>query len=140
MEPKLSRECLIHQECGDGETVKAFSTIRWEKFRQCADKWLTLDGTERSLAETARSNGLLDACGNEIQTVVGFHDTCYRRFIDSKIIKAAEKRCRGIEQKYSQDEGEAAVADDEEADDQLFCCQPSISPKKLRSTSQLRTP
>ena len=79
----MSHECVIYQECVDEETVNAFSAIRWENFRQCTDKWLTLDGPERSLAETTRSNdSLFDSCSDETETVVGFHDTCYRRFID----------------------------------------------------------
>ena len=84
MVPKRHHDCIIHQESVCGETVKAFSAVRWEKFHQCAEKWMNLDGIERSLAETARQNEHLAQSCDEIPQDVGFHETCCRRFIDSK--------------------------------------------------------
>ena len=57
-----------------------------------AQKWLTLDGHERSLAETASLEYLAPAW-DAIPELLGFHDTCYRQFTDAKRIRGAEKRC-----------------------------------------------
>ena len=53
----------------------------------------------------------------EIPSHLGYHDTCYRRFIDAKRIRGAEKRCS---QTMHDD---SAIVDD---------CMYEPSPKKLR--------
>jgi len=110
--------CIIHQDNVANEEVKRFTPVRWDKWRESVNKWLVLDGHERRLAESAR---VYIEC-EKIPSHLGYHDTCYRRFIDAKRIRGAEKRCS---QTMHDD---SAIVDD---------CMYEPSPKKLRSASNI---
>ena len=67
------------------------------KIVECSKKWLNLSGNEKELADNLDNRQLLELSLDEAiekQPDIGFHATCYRRFIDSKRLTAAEKRQR----------------------------------------------
>ena len=88
-------QCFMHVESIDFEKLKPLTKIIWNKFTTCCKSWIRLSGRECDIAEKTQSRGLLDLSYKEAtvkEQGLGFHETCYRRFIDSKRIRAGEKR------------------------------------------------
>lgn len=83
--------CLIHLENVVDESIKLFSNKTWKTLRDSVEMWCKLDGKERELAESVSQAVKLD-CDN-IPTNIGYHHTCYSRFIDKRSIRRAEIRC-----------------------------------------------
>ena len=46
--------CCIHFQDGNGH-LTSFTNVLFEKFRQCHELWIALDGQQRQVAEKSKS-------------------------------------------------------------------------------------
>ncbi|XP_038149862.1 uncharacterized protein LOC119789145 [Cyprinodon tularosa] len=138
---------MHHTHIIDGQRTD--TVVRWKKLVVCARKWLEIDGIDRALAEavcvhdeSARNNNddstSTLACSEDSFWLLGgkklgFHPTCYRRFIDKKRIASAEKLAekRGA---YGGDNN-GSDSDHESSTTMSTTSRPPLS-KQLRSTTK----
>ncbi|KAM4570951.1 uncharacterized protein V3H82_010671 isoform 1-T1 [Fundulus diaphanus] len=144
--------CITHISSVDKERTQPLTVVRWKKLVVCARKWLEIDGIDRTLAEAvcvhddefAKNNNDDDststlACPDESLPgflevhKLGFHPTCYRRFIDKKRIASAEK----LAEKRGACGGDNNGSDsDHESSTTTSTTSRPPSPKRLRSTTK----
>ena len=96
------RRCCIHFKEGNG-TLTPFSSVSFEKFRQCHELWANLDGQQRQIVE--ETSGILNNVANKSSVVSDFfyHRTCYSKFTNTTNIKRSQARCAKIMENRTED-------------------------------------
>ena len=85
-------QCCIHFKEGGGPLIP-FSSLSFEKFRNCNDLWINLDGQQRQIAEKSKS--VLQEVDNKSSAVSSFyyHRNCYSKFTNVTNINRSQVRC-----------------------------------------------
>uniref|UniRef100_UPI00358E465F uncharacterized protein isoform X2 n=1 Tax=Myxine glutinosa TaxID=7769 RepID=UPI00358E465F len=86
--------CVLHVDAVKAENVCPFTAVRWNKYRDCLEKWRDLDGNGGAIARSQYHNHA-GVDFSKIPPSAGYHPTCYIRFIDKKGLLASQKRCSG---------------------------------------------
>ena len=98
----INPKCFVHlKSVSPAEKAQFVTNVRWSKIVECSKKWINLFGNKKELALCRElvSLDLLELSYEEArdkQPDIGFHATCYRRYIDSKRLTAAEKHCKEV--------------------------------------------
>lgn len=92
-EESVRPKCHFHLAHVRNENCQVMTRLRWRRIVSCSKEWLDLTGVEKEMAVSIQH--LLDLPFDNILSAnpaLGFHATCYRRYIDAKRISAAKKQ------------------------------------------------
>ncbi len=84
----MPTHCLIHFD-GEGGRLARFTEHAYQRFLECRQIWVTLDGKQREIADNT-------ACLNDTEwqnSTAGYHRGCYSKFTNKTLIKRAIIRC-----------------------------------------------
>ena len=87
--------CRIHFQDGNGP-LTSFTNVSFEKFRQCHELWINLDGQQRQVAEKSKS--VIQDVNDKSSAVHNFyyHKSCYSKFTNVTNIKRSQARCAKV--------------------------------------------
>lgn len=133
-----SNSCLIHFN-GESQNVPltTFTKVSFDKFFECRNVWITLDGIQREVAEKSLQFVSEDVernmDGADFESF-SYHRGCYSRFTNATDIKRAKAR---RQKNGNEGEHSSSCVD---VQDTLDLEDPQPAKKMLRSTISTRTP
>ena len=83
----LPSGCLIHFE-GECGPLTNFTGVSYQKFLDCREIWLTLEGVQRNIAEKTMH---VPADCDTFERLA-YHRTCYSKFTNKTLIQRAKER------------------------------------------------
>ena len=87
--------CCIHFQDRNGP-LTSFTNVSFEKFRQCHELWIDLDGQQRQVAEKSKS--IIQDVNDKSSAVNNFyyHRSCYSKFTNVTNINRSQARCAKV--------------------------------------------